>query len=97
MACFGHKFLNRVIQFFSSKIFVANVAFGIDQIGSWPTGDIPFCCDRTEGALFAVPETTPIDIQLFNRFTRDFDFFVAIDSDQSKWLTCQLFYERPLV
>ena len=97
MTCFGHKFLNRCVQFFTPDILMANDSFCIDQISSWPTCDIPFCCDRPPSASFAVPKTAPVDIQILNRFTRDFDFVVAVNSNQSKWFISQLLYERPLV
>ena len=61
MACFGHQFFDRFIKLFPFKVFVANDAFCVDQIGRRPTCDIPFCCDGPEGTLFAIPETTPID------------------------------------
>ena len=97
MTCFDHEFLDRFIEVFASNIFVANDAFCIDQIGGWPTGNVPFYGDGPKGTVFAVPETAPIDTQFFNPFTCGFDFFIAINSNQSKWFISQLLYERPLV
>ena len=97
MACFGHQFRDRSVQFGTTDVLVSNDAFCINQISRGPVINTPFDCNRTHGAVFAIPEASPIDISFFGRGGGLFTIFITVDTDQDEGLVRQLFYERPLV
>ena len=94
---FGQQRFYRPIHRIATDVSVTNHAFAIHHIDGRPPRDIPLRLNGAAGALRTIPKASPSDVLFFYGLANFLAISVTVDTDECERLTCQLFYERPLV